>query len=153
MFCLLSKLSLVENGTGVSVFFFYLDCRHLQCCILPTVHIHNLNLRLSRSEISLLHGVLICGAMFIWKREVIHGLFPVLYSFLAAEHFLSNWHFSVQRTRMSDAVKKLLSSCKDLYLLQKKSLHFVQENELLLRGFTLYVEKVNFITLLVIVRK
>jgi hypothetical protein len=75
--------------------------------------------------------------MFMWKRKVIHGLFPVLYTFLAAEHFLSNWHFSVQRTRMSDAVRKLLSCCKDLYLLQKKSLHFLQENELLFRGFML----------------
>jgi len=68
---------------------------------------------------------------------VVHGLFPFLYSFLAAEHFFSNWHFSVQRSRVSDAVKILLGCCKDLLLLQKKSLNFVQENELLFRGFTL----------------
>ncbi|XP_023714419.1 uncharacterized protein LOC111868200 isoform X2 [Cryptotermes secundus] len=89
------------------------------------------------TELSLLHGILVCGTMFMWKKEVIHGLFPLYYLFLAAEHFLSNWYFSVQRTRMSGAVKGLLSCCKDLYLLQKKSLHFVQENELLFRGFTL----------------
>jgi hypothetical protein len=89
------------------------------------------------TEISLLHGILVCGTIFIWKKEVVHGLFPFLYSFLAAEHFFSNWHFSVQRSRVSDAVKRLLGCCKDLLLLQKKSLNFVQENELLFRGFTL----------------
>lgn len=89
------------------------------------------------TELTLLHGMLVCGTMFMWKKEVIHGLFPFFHFLLAAEHFLSNWYFSLQRIRMSRAVKRLLTCCKDLYVLQKKSLHFVQENELLFRGFTL----------------
>ncbi|KDR15859.1 vezatin-like isoform X3 [Zootermopsis nevadensis] len=110
------------------------DSHFLESLDLPTDFMNDKPLW---TEISLLHGILLCGTMFIWKRKVIHGLFPVLYSLLAAEHVLSNWHFSMQRTRMSDAVTKLLSCCKDLYFLQRKSLHFVQENELLFRGFTL----------------
>ncbi|XP_069694622.1 vezatin [Periplaneta americana] len=110
------------------------DCHFLECLSLP------LDLVSGRSlwnEISLVCGLCVCGSMYLWKRKVIPGLFPIIYSLLTMEHFASKWYFSLQKSRISDAVKSLLSCCKDLYLLQKKSLKFVQENELLYRGFTL----------------
>ncbi|KAJ9586036.1 hypothetical protein L9F63_020333, partial [Diploptera punctata] len=89
------------------------------------------------NNVALLCGIGMCVMLRAWRNFLTTWSMPAAYTLLAGGHLVNTWCIHQQKKKFSATLLSLLHVLKEISVQRRKTILFIQENELLLRGFTL----------------